>query len=100
MGWLFGDDNFFAPPPAPSVPPVLPILILSFTNHALDQFLEGIECKGVDLSDIVRVGSRTNSEAIASHSLFGLDREVKGSRPAEQHTYVIRQEIPTLENAM
>ncbi|XP_073443902.1 NFX1-type zinc finger-containing protein 1-like isoform X2 [Dendrobates tinctorius] len=44
-----------------------PILIVCYTNHALDQFLEGIykssHCK------IVRVGSRSNSELMKKFSL-------------------------------
>ncbi|XP_075682933.1 NFX1-type zinc finger-containing protein 1-like isoform X2 [Rhinoderma darwinii] len=44
-----------------------PILVVCYTNHALDQFLEGIlkylEC------NIVRVGSRSNSEIMQKCSL-------------------------------
>ncbi|XP_069588374.1 NFX1-type zinc finger-containing protein 1-like [Ranitomeya imitator] len=44
-----------------------PILVVSYTNHALDQFLEGIlkylKCK------IVRVGSRSSSEIMQKCSL-------------------------------
>uniref|UniRef100_A0ABM0N1E6 NFX1-type zinc finger-containing protein 1-like n=1 Tax=Saccoglossus kowalevskii TaxID=10224 RepID=A0ABM0N1E6_SACKO len=44
-------------PPAPS-----PILIVCYTNHALDQFLEGInKFQG---TEIVRVGGRSKSEAL------------------------------------
>ncbi|XP_077125738.1 NFX1-type zinc finger-containing protein 1-like isoform X2 [Ranitomeya variabilis] len=54
-----------------------PILIVCYTNHALDQFLEGIykssHCK------IVRVGSRSNSELIKTFSLNVLRRLKKTS---------------------
>lgn len=39
-----------------SGPNVGPILIVTFTNHALDQFLEGLLDAG--LTDMVRVGGR------------------------------------------
>lgn len=39
-------------------PKVGPVLIVTFTNHALDQFLEGLLAAG--LTDMVRVGGRYN----------------------------------------
>ena len=42
--------------PAPRGPCVGPVLIVCFTNHALDQFLEGLLAAG--LTDMVRVGGR------------------------------------------
>ena len=42
--------------PAPRGPHVGPVLIVCFTNHALDQFLEGLLAAG--LTDMVRVGGR------------------------------------------
>ncbi|KAG8442586.1 hypothetical protein GDO86_011395 [Hymenochirus boettgeri] len=44
-----------------------PILVVCYTNHALDQFLEGI-LKYVEC-DIVRVGSRSSSEILQERSL-------------------------------
>ena len=48
-----------------------PILIVCYTNHALDQFLEGILnfTKDGDTVNMVRVGSRCCSEAIQPYSL-------------------------------
>ncbi|KAM4705066.1 NFX1-type zinc finger-containing protein 1-like [Rhinophrynus dorsalis] len=50
-----------------------PILIVCYTNHALDQFLEGIlkytNCK------IVRVGSRSNSEILQKHCLSNIRKD-------------------------
>ncbi|KAM4026833.1 NFX1-type zinc finger-containing protein 1-like [Anomaloglossus baeobatrachus] len=55
-----------------------PILIVCYTNHALDQFLEGIykssHCK------IVRVGSRSNSELMQRCSLNVLRRSERPIR--------------------
>ncbi|XP_045127074.1 NFX1-type zinc finger-containing protein 1-like [Portunus trituberculatus] len=48
-----------------------PILVVCFTNHALDQFLEGMTSF---TSSIVRVGSRTKSENI---DRFQINRLVK-----------------------
>lgn len=42
--------------PLPQGPHIGPVLIVCFTNHALDQFLEGLLEAG--LTDMVRVGGR------------------------------------------
>lgn len=47
-----------------------PILVVCFTNHALDQFLEGIHSFHPD--GIVRVGGRSKSETIQECSLSKL----------------------------
>ena len=54
-----------------------PILVVCYTNHALDQFLEGI------LEDhpegIIRVGGRSQSEKIQELSLSKLKKVTKSS---------------------
>jgi hypothetical protein len=45
-----------------------PILVVCYTNHALDQFLEGIVTY---TSKIVRAGSRSNSEILKNFNLRG-----------------------------
>ncbi|XP_075068955.1 NFX1-type zinc finger-containing protein 1-like isoform X2 [Mixophyes fleayi] len=50
-----------------------PILIVCYTNHALDQFLEGI-LKYLKCT-IVRVGSRSNSEILKECSLSNIRRK-------------------------
>ncbi|KAG5836364.1 hypothetical protein ANANG_G00253830 [Anguilla anguilla] len=50
----------------------LPILVVCYTNHALDQFLEGIH--GFLEDGIVRVGGRSNSEVLKRFTL----RELTG----------------------
>mmetsp|Transcript_101999 Transcript_101999/g.233606 ORF Transcript_101999/g.233606 Transcript_101999/m.233606 type:complete len:1568 (+) Transcript_101999:399-5102(+) len=54
-----------------------PILVVCYTNHALDQFLEGIHsfCE-----DIVRIGSRSRSDVIKEKNIKELVRNVKPSR--------------------
>ena len=56
-----------------------PILIVCYTNHALDQFLEGILnfTKDGDTINMVRVGGRCRSEAIQPYSLQVLVRQHK-----------------------
>ncbi|CAL4167091.1 unnamed protein product, partial [Meganyctiphanes norvegica] len=54
-----------------------PILVVCFTNHALDQFLEGMTQY---TQNIVRVGSRTKSETIAGFQINELLRSVRRSR--------------------
>lgn len=57
----------------------LPILIVCFTNHALDQFLEGI-LNSVNTCEIVRVGSRSNSVVLDPYTLFNKRKDVKCKR--------------------
>ncbi|GIY05609.1 NFX1-type zinc finger-containing protein 1 [Caerostris extrusa] len=48
-----------------------PILVLCYTNHALDQFLEGI----INFTDqIVRIGSRGTNEAVSHFQINNLKR--------------------------
>ena len=59
-----------------------PILVMCFTNHSLDQFLEGIihhelsdsETEGTRRPKIVRIGGRSQSEEIQRHSLRNVRR--------------------------
>lgn len=44
-----------------------PILVICYTNHALDQFLEGIM---KFTTDIVRIGGQSKSPALAPFALF------------------------------
>ncbi|XP_041041003.1 NFX1-type zinc finger-containing protein 1-like isoform X2 [Carcharodon carcharias] len=50
-----------------------PILVVCYTNHALDQFLEGIH-KFLD-TGLVRVGGRSSSKILSKFSLNTLRRE-------------------------
>ncbi|KAG0721344.1 NFX1-type zinc finger-containing protein 1 [Chionoecetes opilio] len=54
-----------------------PILVVCFTNHALDQFLEGMT---TFTNSIVRVGSRTKSETIEKYQINKLVQSVVSSR--------------------
>jgi hypothetical protein len=57
-----------------------PILCVCYTNHALDQFLEGILDE--DVTSIARVGSRVQSERLKPFLLQELERKEKRGRPA------------------
>ena len=57
-----------------------PILVMCYTNHALDQFLEGIlTCplfKGaMDNTHLVRVGSKSKSEKLDVHNICHLRKK-------------------------
>ncbi|KAJ0068273.1 hypothetical protein NL108_004666 [Boleophthalmus pectinirostris] len=55
-----------------------PVLVVCYTNHALDQFLEGIHKFLPD--GIVRVGGRSNSEILKRFNLRELAHKEKGKR--------------------
>ncbi|XP_042859190.1 NFX1-type zinc finger-containing protein 1-like, partial [Penaeus japonicus] len=73
-----------------------PILIISFTNHALDQFLEEIsKCT----NNIVRVGSRTKSEIIKRFQIKEVTRSLRRTINSERE-YWIRNNITHAANLM
>lgn len=49
-------------------PHIGPILILCFTNHALDSFLEGLVDAGIS-QGIIRVGGRSKSTRLEKYNL-------------------------------
>lgn len=63
-----------------------PILCVCYTNHALDQFLEGLVDEGVSLTDLVRVGSRSKSTGLGTRSLNQLRFADQKSRQ-EMHRF-------------
>ena len=52
-----------------------PIVIICYTNHALDQFLEGIKCFCPE--EIVRIGSRSKSEELKQFTLNNIKLRMK-----------------------
>ena len=52
-----------------------PILVVCYTNHALDQFLEGIH--QFHPKGIVRVGGRSESDILKSCSLSELKHKMR-----------------------
>lgn len=53
-----------------------PVLLLAFTNHALDHILRAIHDAGVT-TNIVRLGSRSKDEVVSEYNLDNISR-VKG----------------------
>ncbi|XP_075997105.1 NFX1-type zinc finger-containing protein 1 [Genypterus blacodes] len=67
-----------------------PMLVVCYTNHALDQFLEGILkfLKG----GIVRVGGRSNSEILKDYNLRALSQSPQFKRKLPSHlNYAVRE---------
>ncbi|GJP61447.1 hypothetical protein CLOP_g18608 [Closterium sp. NIES-67] len=59
-----------------------PILCVCFTNHALDQFLEGLIASGIN--NVVRVGGRSRSESLQKYNLFNI---IQDRSPYHSQTY-------------
>ena len=59
------------------------ILIVTYTNHALDDILEDLLDNGV--TDIVRIGGRSRSERLSEYSLRELGRSGKAPFSREQN---------------
>nr|XP_034329289.1 NFX1-type zinc finger-containing protein 1-like [Crassostrea gigas] len=55
-----------------------PMLIVCYTNHALDQFLEGI--LSFYNGDILRVGGRSSSEALKNYNISAYRMKMRTSR--------------------
>ncbi|CAL1546453.1 unnamed protein product [Lymnaea stagnalis] len=67
-----------------------PILLVCYTNHALDQFLEGILSffKG----QLVRVGSRSKSERLEEYNLRGLRHRARENRRVPLDIHLAKQQ--------
>ena len=84
------------------------ILLVCYTNHALDQFVEGLLKMGHD--SIVRVGSRCNSEVVDRYNLrrktndgissHELDRVVKAIGNATRERYELIDELNEVARAL
>ncbi|GIY60264.1 NFX1-type zinc finger-containing protein 1 [Caerostris darwini] len=61
-----------------------PILVICYTNHALDQFLEGIL---LFTQKIVRVGGRGKNESLANYQLSNLKRVIKSKREVPHYIF-------------
>lgn len=68
-----------------------PMLVVCYTNHALDQFLEGIH--GFLKDGIVRVGGRSNSETLKRFGLRELTRFKDFRKNLPQHLRRAHHEI-------
>ena len=66
-----------------------PILVVCYTNHALDQFLEGVlECRvGSEKPKVVRVGGRCKNEKIKHCAMANLVSEMKSKHLIPRQVY-------------
>ncbi|KAJ6784538.1 hypothetical protein PWT90_06756 [Aphanocladium album] len=74
------------------------ILVLSYTNHALDQFLEDLLNIGIDEKIITRLGSK--SSAVTAKLSFDLQTRERPSGFSERRTllYTLKDELRSLRN--
>ncbi|XP_077993299.1 NFX1-type zinc finger-containing protein 1-like [Glandiceps talaboti] len=79
-----------------------PIFVVCFTNHALDQFLEGI--LEFQKHDLVRVGGRSASEILKKYNLNVLKSERRTKHSVPKHIYTglwtARDEMRALQEPM
>ncbi|GBC46709.1 uncharacterized protein OCT59_017758 [Rhizophagus irregularis] len=73
-----------------------PILTICFTNHALDQFLEHLLDENI--TNIVRLGSRSKSERIKKYSLDEVCRDRARTRKESYLLAKLYEEIEKIEN--
>nr|XP_006812408.1 PREDICTED: NFX1-type zinc finger-containing protein 1-like [Saccoglossus kowalevskii] len=62
-----------------------PILIVCYTNHALDQFLEGIQ--KFQKTNLVRIGGRSSSETLKQYNLNYLKSQIRTRRNIPKHIF-------------
>ena len=65
-----------------------PILIVCYTNHALDQFLESLVESGVE--QIIRIGRRSQSKILENCTLHHLAREMEQTKVEGQERWTLR----------
>ncbi|XP_067120945.1 NFX1-type zinc finger-containing protein 1-like isoform X2 [Centruroides vittatus] len=67
-----------------------PILVVCYTNHALDQFLEGISSY---TKEIVRIGGRSTNEKIKNLQLSHLRRASRLACKVPHYIYFLRRDL-------
>ncbi|CAI5945837.1 unnamed protein product [Closterium sp. NIES-65] len=77
-----------------------PILCVCFTNHALDQFLEGLIASGI--KNVVRVGGRSKSEVLQEYNLLNIIRNsnLDRSRTYRQSSYEVGSKLREVEEVI
>lgn len=74
-----------------------PILILTYKNHALDEFLKGmVDSKACKIEDIVRVGSGSQDPTLEKCNLNKLVREESRGRALDDRYYDLSREVNEL----
>lgn len=72
-----------------------PILIVCYTNHALDQFLEGI-LRFCNEGELIRIGGKSQSEALQKLNLSNVRREQRINRGLSRYIHDGRFESTAL----
>ena len=87
---LLHNNGVWSKHPDTGDPDPRPMLIVCYTNHALDQFLEGIIrfYKG----DILRVGGRSNSEIVKDYNLHNFRQRFRNARKVPPAVFQARRE--------
>ncbi|QDS72075.1 hypothetical protein FKW77_003074 [Venturia effusa] len=67
-----------------------PIIVVTYTNHALDQLLEHLHHAGVD--QIVRIGSKSKSEVLQDCNLRAIARNEQRTKHEKQSVWQLHQE--------
>lgn len=68
-----------------------PILIVCYTNHALDQFLEGVQ-KFCNDRELIRIGGKSQSEAMKELNLANIKSEMRWGREGSTLLQIARDE--------
>jgi hypothetical protein len=74
--------------------PKTPILVLTYKNHALDEFLKGL-LSFIDIDDIVRIGGRSREAALDPCNLRKILREVRNGEGSS-----LQQKIDSLRDEL
>lgn len=73
----------------PILPKRSPILVICYTNHALDQFLEGI----IPFCDsLVRIGGKSQNESLQAFNLSTIKSKMKTDRNVPNYIHQNRSE--------
>ncbi|XP_033114446.1 NFX1-type zinc finger-containing protein 1-like isoform X2 [Anneissia japonica] len=75
-----------------------PIFVVCYTNHALDQFLEGIYSFQRD--SIVRVGGRSSSETLKKFNITNLRQESRERKEVPRHILDMKRELLQKRNTL
>lgn len=77
------------------------LLVVCYTNHALDQFLEALLNKGIT-KDVVRIGGRSKSTTLEPYNLKQLSRNVQLGlgRVESRRMYQLRDQLGTTEETV
>ena len=87
---LLHNNEVWSKHPDTGDPDPRPMLIVCYTNHALDQFLEGII--NFYRGDILRVGGRSNSEKVKDYNIHNFRQRFRNARKVPPAVFQARRE--------